>query len=259
MSVRNEGDRRSEDPVAERIGGDEVAGEERSERVSRGLTSRGTRRRTARTVSPEDAARIASFTGEQRLLLLDAWLRSKLPARDFAPLVGVTATTLYAWRKRFEAQGPAALLGTKRRRQGSRLPEPTRRAILMMKQAHPDWGQDRIHDMLLRGEGLEASAGAVQRVLLALSARYPHLMRGLFDRLGTQVSLAQQPLPSFFRGNEPRDMGPFMREEWQRLLADLDAVLPEPPEVSDLSGLLIDQVRAFSFVGEIGREPGEEA
>ncbi|MHC4821815.1 MAG: hypothetical protein ACYTDX_08875, partial [Planctomycetota bacterium] len=82
MSVRNEGDRRSEDPVAERIGGDEVAGEERSERVSRGLTSRGTRRRTARTVSPEDAARIASFTGEQRLLLLDAWLRSKLPARD---------------------------------------------------------------------------------------------------------------------------------------------------------------------------------
>jgi hypothetical protein len=36
----------------------------------------------------------------------------------------------------------------------------------MMKEAHPDWGQDRIHDMLIRTEGLEASAGAVQRVLL---------------------------------------------------------------------------------------------
>jgi len=36
----------------------------------------------------------------------------------------------------------------------------------MMKQAHPDWGQDRLHDMLIRSEGLEASAGAVQRVLL---------------------------------------------------------------------------------------------
>jgi transposase len=99
-------------------------------------------------------------------LLLDSWLRSKLPATEFAQLVGVTPTTLYAWRKRFEELGPAALLGHRKGRKGSQLPEPTRRAILMMKQAHPDWGQDRIHDMLLRSEGLEASAGAVQRVLL---------------------------------------------------------------------------------------------
>jgi len=116
-------------------------------------------------VSPE-AARIANFTGEQRLLLLDAWMRSKLPATEFAGLVGVTSTTLYGWRKRFEESGPAALMGHKRGQRGSRLPEPTRRAILMMKQAHPDWGQDRIHDMLIRSEGLEASARAVQRVLL---------------------------------------------------------------------------------------------
>jgi transposase InsO family protein len=99
-------------------------------------------------------------------LLLDSWLRSKLPATEFAQLVGVTPTTLYGWRKRFEELGPAALLGHRKGRKGSQLPEPTRRAILMMKQAHPDWGQDRIHDMLLRSEGLEASAGAVQRVLL---------------------------------------------------------------------------------------------
>jgi transposase InsO family protein len=163
----NEGRRPGDkDPVAERIGGDGVAGEERSERVSRGLTKRGKQRRTARTLHPEDAARVAEFTGEQRLLLLDAWLRSKLPATEFAPLVGVTSSTLYGWRKRFEALGPAGLLGHRRGRRGSRLPEPTRRAILMMKEAHPDWGQDRIHDMLLRSEGLEASAGAVQRVLL---------------------------------------------------------------------------------------------
>jgi transposase InsO family protein len=113
-----------------------------------------------------DAERVANFTGEQRLLLLDAWMRSKLPASEFAPLVGVTATTLYGWRKRFEELGPAALLGHRRGQRGSQLPEPTRRAILMMKQAHPEWGQDRIHDMLIRTEGLEASARAVQRVLL---------------------------------------------------------------------------------------------
>jgi len=101
------------DPLAERIGGDEVAGEERSERAGRtgggGFSPRGAPRRTSRTVSPE-AARIANFTGEQRLLLLDAWLRSKLPATEFAALVGVTSTTLYGWRKRFEQSGPAALL-----------------------------------------------------------------------------------------------------------------------------------------------------
>ena len=34
-----------------------------------------------------------------------------------------------------------------------------------MKESHPDWGQDRLHDMLIRTEGIEASAGAVKRVL----------------------------------------------------------------------------------------------
>jgi len=113
-----------------------------------------------------DEARVAGFTGQQRLLLLDAWIRSQLPATEFAALVGVTTTTLYGWRKRFETQGPVALLGHRKGTTGSRLPEPTRRAILMLKEAHPDWGQDRIHDMLIRSEGLEASAGAIQRVLV---------------------------------------------------------------------------------------------
>src|SRR5262245_50435425 len=42
-----------------------------------------------------------SFTPEQRLLILDAWKRSGLPAGDFAPLVGLSRYTLYAWKKRF--------------------------------------------------------------------------------------------------------------------------------------------------------------
>jgi transposase InsO family protein len=156
-----------ETPAAERGVGDEVAGDERSGRGGgrgHGFAPRGAPRRTARTVAP-DAERVAAFTGEQRLLLLDAWTRSKLPATEFAGLVGVTPMTLYSWRKRFEKLGPAGLLGHRKGHQGSQLPEPTRRAILMMKEAHPDWGQDRIHDMLIRTEGLEASARAVQRVL----------------------------------------------------------------------------------------------
>ena len=156
-------------PAEERVVGDGVAEDERSGRgggdAGGGFSPRGAPRRTARTVAP-DAVRVANFTGEQRLLLLDSWIRSKLPATEFATLVGVTSTTLYGWRKRFDELGPAALLGHRKGHRGSRLPEPTRRAILMMKEAHPDWGQDRIHDMLIRTDGLEASAGAVQRVLM---------------------------------------------------------------------------------------------
>jgi TonB family protein len=48
---------------------------------------------------------------------------------------------------------------------GSRLPDLTRRTILMLKQAHPDWGCQRISDMLIRGPALPASPAAVRHVL----------------------------------------------------------------------------------------------
>jgi transposase InsO family protein len=106
------------------------------------------------------------FTPEQRLLVLDAWRRSGLPAGDFAPLVGISKHTLYSWQKKFEAEGPAGLADKPRGAPaGSRLPEPTRRAILMLKESHPDWGCQRISDLLLRGPALPASPSAVARVL----------------------------------------------------------------------------------------------
>ncbi|HKB06265.1 MAG TPA: helix-turn-helix domain-containing protein, partial [Gemmataceae bacterium] len=106
------------------------------------------------------------FTPEQRLLVLDAWRRSGLPAGDFAPLVGISKHTLYSWQKKFEAEGPAGLMDRpKGAPAGSRLPEATRRAILMLKESHPDWGCQRISDLLLRGPALPASAAAVARVL----------------------------------------------------------------------------------------------
>lgn len=107
-----------------------------------------------------------AFTPEQRLLVLDAWRRSGLPAGDFAPLVGLSRHTLYAWKKRFDAEGPAGLADRpKGAPAGSKLPEVTRRTILMLKEAHPDWGCQRISDMLLRGPALPASPAAVARVL----------------------------------------------------------------------------------------------
>jgi transposase len=74
--------------------------------------------------------------------------------------------TLYAWKHKFDLEGPAGLLDHPRGSPtGSRLPEVTRRAILMMKETNPDWGCERIAAMLVRGPALPASPEAVARVL----------------------------------------------------------------------------------------------
>jgi transposase InsO family protein len=107
-----------------------------------------------------------TLTPEQRLLILDSWHRSKLPANDFAPLVGVSSAALFKWRKLFTEHGPAGLEDRLRGAPtGSRMSEVTRRAVLLLKATHPDWGQERIHNELLRTKGLQASPGAIGKVL----------------------------------------------------------------------------------------------
>lgn len=119
----------------------------------------------ARLVKPEDARQIR-LSPVQRLLLLDTWERSGLPAGDFATLVGVSRDTLWKWKRRFEREGPAGLEDQpKRRTSHSLLPEVTKRAILMLKQANPDFGCQRISDLLVRGPALPASSSAVAKVL----------------------------------------------------------------------------------------------
>jgi transposase InsO family protein len=130
-----------------------------------GLGLSGCGRRGRRLVKKEDAA-TRTVSGQQRLLLLDTWQRSGLPAGDFAALVGISKHTLYAWKKKFDTQGPAGLMDQpKGGPRGSRLPDLTKRTILMLKKANPEWGCQRISDMLTRGPALPASAGAVAQVL----------------------------------------------------------------------------------------------
>jgi transposase InsO family protein len=103
---------------------------------------------------------------EQRLLILDTWRRSGLPAADFSTIVSIPKHTLYNWKKRFEQEGPAGLMDRPRGgRKGSKLPDLTKRTILMLKESNPDWGCQRISDMLVRGPALPASPTAVARVL----------------------------------------------------------------------------------------------
>jgi transposase InsO family protein len=118
-----------------------------------------------RLVKPEPSPQTPT-SPEQRLLILDTWQRSGLPAGDFAPMVGVSKHTLYVWKKRFDELGPGGLMDQPRGGpKGSRLPELTKRTILMLKQSNPEWGCQRISDMLLRGPALPASPAAVARVL----------------------------------------------------------------------------------------------
>ena len=125
------------------------------------LSGRARGRRLVKPVDPPP-----TLGPEQRLLLLDTWRRSGLPARDFAALVGLSRHTLYAWKKRFDEEGPAGLLDKPRGGpKGSRLPELTKRTIVMLKEANPSWGCQKISDMLVRGPALPASASAVARVL----------------------------------------------------------------------------------------------
>src|SRR5262245_45276516 len=86
-----------------------------------GLAGRLPRRRGRRLVKPAESA--APLTPEQRLLVLDTWRRSGLPAGDFAALVGLSKHTLYAWKKRFDQEGPDGLVDRPRGGPtGSKLP-----------------------------------------------------------------------------------------------------------------------------------------
>ncbi len=126
----------------------------------------GRRRGRGRRLVHKDTAKPLVVSAEQRLLILDTWERSGLPAGDFAPLVGMNKHTLYNWKKKFDDNGPAGLMDKPRGSpRGSRLAELTKRTILMLKKANPEWGCQRLSDMLVRGPALPASPSAVAKVL----------------------------------------------------------------------------------------------
>jgi hypothetical protein len=133
------------------------------------------------------------LTAEQRLLLLDTWRRSGLPAGDFAALVGLSKYTLYAWKHKFEAEGPAGLEDKPRGGpQGSRLPEITKRAILMMKQDNPDWGCEKIS--ALRTDVSRCRHGDPRNRWRRLSIP-PRLTRPFFRTLADYGALTSCPPP----------------------------------------------------------------
>src|SRR5579859_5740566 len=94
----------------------------------------GSRRSGPRSMQKKAEAPAPAITPEQRLLLLDTW-RRRLGGTEFAAMTGVARHTLYVWKKRFDEHGPGGLVDRQSKRRGSRLPDLTRRTILMMKEA----------------------------------------------------------------------------------------------------------------------------
>jgi len=119
-----------------------------------------------RRLVKQPRSRGVKYPSEHRILVLDVWKRSGLPCKEFSRIVGISVSTLGLWKRRFEEEGLEGLSDAVRGApKGSRLPEVTKRAILMIKESHPEYGCQRISDMLARGESLSASAGAISKVL----------------------------------------------------------------------------------------------
>ena len=142
----------------------------RSEERAQGCDGARVRRRFLRGgagISTEAGGGQRTHSGIERLNILDLAMKSGLPLKEFAGLVGMSHNTLYLWKKRFDLYGVDGLVDQPRKskRGESHVPEAVKKAILMIKGAHPEYGCERISDMLGRGPGLSASPSAVLRVI----------------------------------------------------------------------------------------------
>ena len=55
-------------------------------------------RKRGRRLVKKELARPKKLSPQQRLLMLDTWQRSGLPAGEFASVVGISKHTLYKWK-----------------------------------------------------------------------------------------------------------------------------------------------------------------
>ncbi|HLB45762.1 MAG TPA: P-loop NTPase fold protein [Anaerolineales bacterium] len=100
--------------------------------------------------------------------------------------------------------------------------------------------------------------------LLALSDRFPDLMRDLFEDLAAHFRMidldVNTPFPALINGYQPIDLTDYQQREWARLLRLVNETDLLPPELSLLRvGLQsFNLVRSFCFVGDIGYDPQDD-
>ena len=116
--------------------------------------------------------------------------------------------------------------------------------------------------------------------LLALSGRYPNLMRGIFDDIQScfeeqrtpdkakQVTRQQieetspilnlkSPLCDFFKNYRLPEGDRYLQREFDKLKHDAlqTSILPSALTLDDMTHEIFNLIRSFSFVGEIGEDP----
>jgi transposase InsO family protein len=79
-------------------------------------------------------------------------LSGDITMADLCRRFGVSRKTGYKWKKRYEADGPTALVDLSRRPHNApgAIPQSTRERILEMRQEHPTWGARKIRARLQR-------------------------------------------------------------------------------------------------------------
>jgi transposase InsO family protein len=113
-------------------------------------------------------ARRRHFSPEERRAAVEAFRQSGLTQDVFCKTYGMSTPSLRAWLKRYEAHGPQGLEPRPRPASADdprRIPAPTRAAIVVAKQKHPEYGHRRLRDVLRRFFGLRVSPGSVAKTL----------------------------------------------------------------------------------------------
>jgi len=132
----------------------------------------------------------------------------------------------------------------------------------------------KLFKIVCRTRGTKPSLQVQQAILalLALSGRYPDLMRGIFDSIETcfeeQRTLEKaektshplhlrSPLRDFFEKYQLTEGDRYLQREFDKLKHDAlqTNILPPTLTLVDMTHEIFNLIRSFSFVGEIGEDP----
>jgi len=132
----------------------------------------------------------------------------------------------------------------------------------------------KLFKIVCRTRGTKPSLQVQQAILalLALSGRYPDLMRGIFDSIETcfeeQRTLEKaektshplhlrSPLRDFFKKYQLTEGDRYLQREFDKLQHDAlqTNILPTALTLVDMTHEIFNLIRSFSFVGEIGEDP----
>ena len=93
-------------------------------------------------------------TAQQRRLLFETW-EATANVTLACRTAHVGRRTFYLWKPRFEAGGYAALdhFASRAPKHTRRTPDAVAEQVIALRQAHPDWGKQRIADELAKANG----------------------------------------------------------------------------------------------------------